>query len=180
MLLYHGSDTVIECPRISLNTGFSDLGRGFYLTDDAEAAAGRARSRARKTGGVGHVSAFSFDWDDLPWIAQGMEPGPPAPRDAQPAAPFGLLFEPGMPGITAWIRYIKSCRAGNTALPGLGEPAVVRAWIATEEVEMACTGMLEPEEVAEFVDARALVTQYCFRNQEVLDALLHFESALPV
>ncbi len=42
VMLYHGSSSVVAHPEAARNAGFSDLGRGFYLTDDREAAAGRA------------------------------------------------------------------------------------------------------------------------------------------
>ena len=39
MLLLHGSDVAIEAPSAGFNTGNADLGRGFYLTADHDAAA---------------------------------------------------------------------------------------------------------------------------------------------
>ncbi len=45
--LYHGSNVSIERPEVTLNTGFADLGHGFYLTDDRAAAERRAVSRAQ-------------------------------------------------------------------------------------------------------------------------------------
>lgn len=52
--LYHGSDMAIERPDIVHNTGFADLGVGFYLTDDKDAAINRARRRARERLACGH------------------------------------------------------------------------------------------------------------------------------
>ena len=71
MRLYHGSDRAISEPSLGFNTGFADLGHGFYLTDDADVARQRARSRARRSGSaVGAASAgFSSSWKLL--SAQG-------------------------------------------------------------------------------------------------------------
>lgn len=108
MLLYHGSSVRIERPLVEMNAGFSDLGQGFYCTDDFEVAMSRARARARR----------------------------------------------------------------EHAVEGMGEPAVVRAWIANEIVEMACTGVVPADELVEFIDPAELVVQYCFRSQTFLDAYL--------
>ena len=54
IMLFHGSNVAIERPQVSLNTGFADLGRGFYLTDDREVAVSRARMRARGGGRRAH------------------------------------------------------------------------------------------------------------------------------
>lgn len=166
MLLYHGSSVLIVRPLAELNTGFSDLGRGFYCTDNYEVALSRARARARKDGSSdGVVSAFSFDEQSLPWVALG--------DDEEPAAtvtpPFGLRFAPNRAGFLAWATYIKACRKGNTAVEGLGEPTVVRAWIATEVVEMMCAGVVDAEELVDYIDPSELVVQYCFRDQLFLD-----------
>lgn len=198
MRLYHGSNVAIGRPLVALNAGFSDLGQGFYCTDDAGVAAGRARSRARREGaGDGVVSAFEFDEGALPWVIVGADgagvlgaagadaavtagpgtggaggAGEAGPGAANAGAPFGLRFEPSHEGIAAWATYIRACRQGSTAVEGLGEPAVVRAWIATEEVEMVCSGLLSAEELADATDPAELVVQYCFRDQRLLDALV--------
>lgn len=177
MKLYHGSDVRIDNPVVSLNTGFADLGHGFYLTDNHAVAIARARSRARKEkADAGIVSSFAFDETSLPWITwddqlmgTGMEPGR--------AEGFGLRFAMTPAGIAAWMNYIKACRTGATAVPGFGDPRVVRAWIATEEVEMACSGFVDAEELAALIEPENLVTQYCFRTQEAVDSLLTFVEA---
>ena len=172
MLLYHGSDTEIQQPDISFNTGFADLGAGFYLTDNYEAAVGRARSRARKTGAArGVVSTFKFDEAQLPWITWDSKVAPTAPDQ-----PFDLRSGTTDAGIAAWANYIKACRSGHTTV-GNAEPAVVRAWIATEDIEMVCAGFAPDEELASFIDPQDLIVQYCFRSQQAIDELLVFVRA---
>ncbi|MBO7701597.1 MAG: DUF3990 domain-containing protein [Eggerthellaceae bacterium] len=179
--LYHGSDCAVERPDVSRNTGFADLGRGFYLTDDHIAAAGRARSRARVVGvPAGIVSAYEFDEGAIPWVTWGADG--PIMQDGSTwtsGLPFALQFAHGEAGFAAWMRYIRMCRRGECDVPGFGEPAAVCAWIATDEVEMACSGFVPPEELAPFVDPDELVVQYCLRDQALVDRALRFTGALP-
>lgn len=176
--LYHGSNAAIEHPDVSLNTGFSDLGRGFYLTDDREAARRRALTRARRTGvATGVVSVFALEVESLPWVSMGARELPPSIRQ-----PFGLRFDDDSAGLTAWISYIQACRKGKTAIAGLGDPAAVRAWIATEEVELVCSGLATAEDLVPYLDASELLVQYCLRDQAFADEHLSFieAEALPI
>ncbi|MBQ9003641.1 MAG: DUF3990 domain-containing protein, partial [Eggerthellaceae bacterium] len=151
MKLYHGSSTAIDKPDVTFNTGFSDLGQGFYLTDDPDVARARAQSRARVDGvPTGVVSVFEFNESAMEWVSRGANAPLPAPGDAPD--PFGLRFESDFEGIVAWANYIKTCRKGRTAVPGLGEPAIVRAWIANDDIEMICSGFAPAEALAEFID----------------------------
>ena len=166
--LYHGSNLTIEQPRVALNTGFADLGKGFYLTDNHDAARSRAKKRAKDVGGTATVSIFELDESKLPWLTWG-EGDPVA--DGVIAA-FGLRFEESLAGYAAWARYIKSCRVGKTEVPGIGSPAIVRAWIATMEVEMVCSGFLDADDFAQVVEPEELIVQYCVLDQNVLDRCL--------
>ncbi len=175
MMLYHGSDVVIERPDVTLNRGFSDLGQGFYLTDSLDAAQGRAASRARRTGiGRGVVSAFEFDETCIPWVELPLRDG----EAVAPEGPFAVRFAADEAGFAAWIAYVVSCRRGNQAIEGLGEPVIVRAWIANDLVEMVYTGGLTASEAASYVESDALTAQYCLRDQAVLDELLHFRTSI--
>lgn len=179
MRLYHGSDVAITHPEVALNSGFADLGRGFYLTDDEDAARRRARSRARRNGAAqGVVSVFEFDEASVPWVCWGAQ-APSLDADAC-AGPFGLRFDADPAGIAAWVAYIKACRAGHAQVGELGFPAVVRGWIATEEVEMVCAGYATPQDLAELVDPSELIVQYCFADQSVVDAHLRFVGSVVV
>lgn len=168
--LYHGSDVTIRRPDLNHNTGFADLGKGFYLTDDYEAAESRARARARRQGSArGVVSTYDFDEGRVPWVVVG------SAKDQLTElgkTRFGLRFAPTTEGLAAWVRYIGQCRKGVTEVPGVGRPAAVRAWIATEEVEMACAGYVSPEDVAAAIDPAELVVQYCILNQSLIEDAL--------
>lgn len=172
--LYHGSSVAVERPDVSHNAGFADLGHGFYLTDDHAIARQRAASRARKEGlDVGVVSIYELDEGCVDWVTWGAELSLPTDMPTEPAR-YGLRFEESAAGVVAWAKYIKDCRVGRTALPGLGDPAIVRAWIATEEVEMVCADFAPAEALAEFVDPSELVVQYCLLDQDLIDGSLAF------
>ncbi|MDO5119692.1 MAG: DUF3990 domain-containing protein [Coriobacteriales bacterium] len=173
--LYHGSNAAIERPDVSHNTGFADLGCGFYLTNDYEVACRRAASRARRMGGEPMVSVFDFNEGCIPWVAWGETVL--AASEVLKGKPFGLRFEANPAGIVAWAKYIKSCRKGMTEIPEWGGPAVVRAWIATEEVEMVCSGFVPAEDLAEFINPDDLVVQYCLLEQQFIDEALTFVEA---
>lgn len=171
--LYHGSDVAIEHPDTSHNSGYADLGKGFYLTDDHAAARRRALSRARRVGAdVGVVSAFELDESCVPWAEWGAG-GPQLPTGLV-GQPFGLHFAANGEGIIGWATYIQACRRGETAVAGLGSPAIVRAWIATEEIEMASSGLVPVEALAEYVDPADLIVQYCLLDQRLIDRHLTF------
>lgn len=172
ILLYHGSDELVVRPDVAHNTGFADLGPGFYLTNDRGAARRRAASRARREGvAEGVVSTFAFDRATVPWVtwgAQGLS------MEKEPAGPFGLCFGRDVAGLAAWMRYIADCRRRRTAVAGLGQPSVVRARIATEEVELACAGMVDAHELACLLDPDELLVQYCLLDQWLIDHALGF------
>lgn len=167
IMLYHGSNAAINHPVVSHNTGFADLGRGFYLTTNHEAARSRAAQRAHKAGGTATVSAFELDEQCVPWLTLGARAL--QERTEMPSKPFGLQFDETPEGLTAWAAYIKSCREGKTDVPGAGSPSVVRAWIATMEIEMVCSGFLTPEELAQAIEPSDLIVQYCILSQDIID-----------
>ena len=61
-LLYHGSNVVVEYPRLLERTRALDFGAGFYLTSDYEQAMRWARTTVlRREEGVAAVSVFEVD-----------------------------------------------------------------------------------------------------------------------
>ena len=62
LLLYHGSNVVVEHPRLLERTRALDFGAGFYLTSDYDQAARWARTTVlRREEGVAAVSVFEVD-----------------------------------------------------------------------------------------------------------------------
>lgn len=61
-----------------------------------------------------------------------------------------------------------------------GDPALVRAWIATEEIEMVCSGFAMAEEIAQILSPAKLTVQFCLRDQDLIDQALMFVEVEPV
>ena len=61
MILYHGSESIVNEPTIDLKKTKDDFGPGFYLTDDRELASEWACSG----NGSGYVSGYRIDTSDL-------------------------------------------------------------------------------------------------------------------
>lgn len=61
MILYHGSNTIIEQIDLSKCRPYKDFGQGFYLTEIREQAEQMARRTASIYGGEPIVTGFEFD-----------------------------------------------------------------------------------------------------------------------
>ena len=62
MILYHGSNVVVQEPKLMPQTRALDFGRAFYLTSDFEQAAKWARTSVLRRGdGVATVSSFELN-----------------------------------------------------------------------------------------------------------------------
>lgn len=97
-----------------------------------------------------------------------------------PEQPLCLRFDQDEAGIIGWLEYVKACRSGRTALEGKGDPAIVRAWIATMETEMVCSGFASASDLASLIKPEQLIVQYCFRTQDAIDSHLVFESSFEI
>lgn len=66
MKLYHGSNVVVENPKIILPERALDFGIGFYLTTDYEQARKWAKLRSKRSGeGKPFVSIYEIDENDI-------------------------------------------------------------------------------------------------------------------
>ena len=65
MLLYHGSNTVIEKINLAKGRPFKDFGKGFYLTTIEEQAVFMAKRTCRIFHGSPFVTKFEFDDETL-------------------------------------------------------------------------------------------------------------------
>ena len=62
MILYHGSNVVVEAPKLMPRVRALDFGQAFYLTSDREQAAKWAKTSVLRRGeGVAIVSAYEVD-----------------------------------------------------------------------------------------------------------------------
>ena len=64
MILYHGSNIIIDSIDLGKCRPYKDFGKGFYLTDIQEQAQRMAARTAKMYKGVPMITAFEFNLDD--------------------------------------------------------------------------------------------------------------------
>lgn len=97
MILYHGSNTVIDGIDLGRCRPYKDFGRGFYLTDIKEQARRMAARTARMFGGDPTLTMFGFDLEEAQ--AGGLK--------------VKIFDKPDR----EWARFVMSNRDVNTAQP---------------------------------------------------------------
>lgn len=70
MILYHGSNQLIEVINLHKGKKFKDFGRGFYTTHLFEQADFWSQRIANRYGGIPTVTTFEFDYDKA--LADGL------------------------------------------------------------------------------------------------------------
>ncbi|MDR1389063.1 MAG: DUF3990 domain-containing protein [Treponema sp.] len=60
MTIYHGSNTIVEKPRLITHNRFLDFGNGFYTTPNKDQAVKFAEIVALRRGGTGMVSMYEL------------------------------------------------------------------------------------------------------------------------
>ncbi|MBO4489626.1 MAG: DUF3990 domain-containing protein [Bacteroidales bacterium] len=65
MLLYHGSNTIIDEVDLSKSRPYKDFGRAFYLSADKNQAEEMAHFKVMIGGGIERVTVFEFDETDI-------------------------------------------------------------------------------------------------------------------
>ena len=65
MLLYHGSNMVIEEIDLAKSRPYKDFGKAFYLSADEEQAREMAKFKVLTGGGEVHITVFEFNEKDL-------------------------------------------------------------------------------------------------------------------
>lgn len=61
MILYHGSNTLIETINLACSRPNKDFGRAFYLSSDLSQAQDMAKAKCIQFGGEPHVTSFDVD-----------------------------------------------------------------------------------------------------------------------
>lgn len=61
MILFHGSNTLIESIDLSRSKPYKDFGKGFYLSEEKSQAMAMAAFKSLQLGGEALVTSFSFD-----------------------------------------------------------------------------------------------------------------------
>lgn len=157
MIIYHGSNVVVEDPRIIAPNRFLDFGAGFYTTtnlDQAKSFANKVTNR-RKTG-KSSVSVYELDEAKIKELA---------------VLSFAMPDEP-------WLDFVSLNRAGEQ--PTNTYDLIVGP-VANDDVYQTfvlySTGVLSKEQTLIALKVKKLYNQYVFATERSL-AYLKFSHAL--
>lgn len=158
MVLYHGSNVVVEHPLVNVGRRELDFGPGFYLTklsDQAERWAHRVCViRATSTP---IISTFTFDMDKLPHDIRMLK------LDNYDQK---------------WLDFIVASRKG---LEPWAEYDIIEGGVANDQVidtvEDYYSGRITAEQALGQLQFAKPTHQMCISSQSIIDSCLHFESS---
>lgn len=160
MELYHGSNVIVEHPRLFVTDRHLDFGPGFYVTSSVDQASRWARLvTKRRRQGTACVSVFDFD-------------------EAMASQLDTLVFESAN---LDWLRFVGSNRRGESG--DTKSIDLVIGPVANDRtmptLRLFFGGVLTAEETIKRLLPQKLDDQYAFRTPEAL-RLLTFKKAIEV
>lgn len=158
MIVYHGSDAVIERPDIRYSKGRLDFGKGFYVTTvKAQAERWAKRKAAFQRKSIGVVNRYEM------LLSEGYS-----------ILDFGEDLE-------HWIDFVCDCRSGSEAYRSYD---IIKGKVADDKVfrvvDMFKRGIWERERAIREIRAYETYDQICFISQDAINALLTFEGSFEV
>lgn len=159
MIVYHGSNLVVETPKLVVQNRFLDFGYGFYTTTNKiQAVSFAEKVYKRKNEGIKTVSIYEVDEEKL-------------------FAECSVLkfYSPD----EAWLDFVSENRSGNY----LGEKYdVVYGPVADDDVYTTFTlyqaGVLTKEQTIETLKIKKLYNQMVFTTEKAL-SYLKFAGTIP-
>ena len=151
-LLYHGSNVVVEYPKLILQTRFLDFGYGFYTTENKmQAAAFADKVYRRRKDGSPFVSVYEFDEQEAFSVCTSLKFD----------SPDG-----------AWLDFVYENRMGNYA--GNNYELIYGA-VADDEVHETFTlyssGIIDREDTLKRLKIKKLYNQLVFTSERALSFL---------
>lgn len=155
MILYHGSNTVVEQPKLIEHNRFLDFGDGFYTTTNKAQARSFARVVAARRGGIRIVNTYVYD--------ENTEAGLKVRRFLSPDE--------------EWLDFVSRHRQG--VYDGDSYDIIIGP-VADDEVyrtlRVYWAGLLTKEQAIEALKIKKPFNQYVFASEKAL-ALLKFKKA---
>lgn len=156
MILFHGSDKIVEKPMANYGRNKVDFGQGFYLTSLREQAAKWAKIIAFKNGvGKAYVSEHNLDDSQL--------------------SSLGSRYKKFIAYDMEWLDYVIDCRNGGNLQ---NQYDVIEGGVANDNVidtvENYENGIITAEQALGQLQYKKVNHQICIRSQDVLDKLLQF------
>lgn len=157
MIVYHGSNQIVEHPDVSYSDRNLDFGRGFYVTTVKEQAEKWARRKA----------GFSKDSERAILNVYEMKNGQ-----------MGLVFKDFGDDLEAWIDFVCSCRDGAQEYRDFD---VILGKVANDKVfrvvDMYQSGIWDKERALREIRVYPGYDQIAFITQIAVDCLLKFCSS---
>lgn len=151
MILFHGSDCVVDDPKILQSDRFLDFGMGFYTTNNKEQAirwANRVHSRRKTESQI--ISEYSFDYEKAGAELQIIE-----------------FTEPD----EDWLNFVCDCRCGRFSK----EYDIVIGPVADDKVYTTVVlyenGVLDKDETIRRLKVEELYHQVLFHTEKALKYL---------
>lgn len=158
MILYHGSNTIVETPQLIEQNRYLDFGNGFYTTTNKAQAENFAQKVIVRRGGKPIVNEYEFDEN----------------------ADNGLTIKRFSAPNEEWLDFVSEHRNGTY----VGEKYdIIIGAVANDDVyrtlQVYASGVLTKEQALEALKVKKLFNQYVFATNEAL-SLLKFVSAKEV
>lgn len=155
MKLYHGSKVVVDKPLVSYGRDNLDFGKGFYTTS-VQAQAEKWVQRFILLGHKGYINVYDYD-------------------EAEARTKYRYKNFPEYN--EEWLDFILACRNGSKIYQDYD---IIEGGIANDKVfntvELYFQNLIDKETALSRLKYEKPNNQICFINQEVQDAVLHFES----
>lgn len=155
MILYHGTNIVVERPHPVEQNRYLDFGFGFYTTSNLEQAKNFALKVVRRKGGVATVNFSEFDENEL-----------------SKAVSYKRFSSPD----DEWLDFVSANRNGVYDGENYG---IIIGPVANDDVyttlQLYLGGFLTREQTLQTLKIKKLYDQYVFATQETMN-LLHFKS----
>ncbi len=151
MILYHGSNMVVQAPRLIAQNRFLDFGYGFYTTTNRVQADSFAKKVVLRRGGVPTVNVYELD-------------------DAHAAEQLKVRRFDSPDG--EWLDFMTAHRSGT--YDGERFDLIIGA-VANDDVyrtlQVYSTGLLTKEQALEALRIKKLFDQYVFATAEAIPLL---------
>lgn len=156
MILYHGSNTIVEKPRLIEQNRFLDFGYGFYTTTNKLQAESFAKKVVVRRGGTPTINIYEID-DNIG-------------EELLKIKRFNAPDE-------EWLDFVSAHR--NGAYDGEQYDLIIGA-VANDDVyrtlQVYSTGLLTKEQALEALKIKKLFDQYVFATNEAIKLLKFVKS----
>lgn len=152
MILYHGTNIIIEKPHPVEQNRYLDFGFGFYTTSNLEQAKNFALKVVKRKGGNPIVNVYEFD-----------------EKQAEDAAKYKRFNSPDVD----WLDFVSDNRNGVYKGENYG---IIIGPVANDDVyttlQLYLGGFLTREQTLQTLKIKKLYDQYVFATQETMNLLL--------